>query len=272
VRWLIVEKLQKLRDPAVAEAVLKRWAKEPSTTKAATLRRSLERRLTALEEEDGGVTARVRAAITLMSSEKPGVVVEAERELDEANAERLVIKAQQDKIRAELAAMPVSRARNFGGEQINRLTMNAELFVSGQQLSEDGESIVHVDDRAVLQEWVTAIGPPVLRRVYRPVWKKPRLDLEWRFVDSLRSAAAPDYEFRYSDHLTPKEARFAYGKGWVDTQGNLTEAGQEYIKRRQRRWKKGSRERDPGRDSKTFGKLVKKTPIPPKAGPRRRRP
>jgi hypothetical protein len=273
VRWLIHEKLLKVsRDRTVVEAVLKRWAKAPTTTKTAALRRTLEARLAALEEQDKGVTARVKAAITLMSSERLGVVAEAERELEEANADRLVIRADQGKIRAELTALPVPRTRSVEVDQISRLRTNAEFFVSGQRLSDDGRSLVNVDDRVALKGWVDAIGPPILRRIYRPVRKKPRLDLEWRFLDRIRGAPAPDYEFRYSDHLTHEDAKYAYDKGWLNAQGDLTAAGLEYIKKRQRRWPGGARERDPDRDSGTFGKLVKKVPIPPKVGPRRRRP
>lgn len=269
---LLGEKLKKLRDPAVRTAVLERWAKEPTTSKAAQQRRILERRLPQFDGAEAEIDARSNAAVTLMASTKPGVADEAERIMERANADRLALQAQRQAVLSELAALPVPRARSGEVGRLERVAANAELFASGMSLDEDGH--VHFDPtvplRDIVKPWVDALGPPIFRRVKRKIWKA-RPDLEWRYVDRARPEPAPDYSSvpeLYVDAMRTvpgnsaeaetlrKHEKSLVDRGWTDAEGNVTELGLKRMKKHPKGTRK--REREAGIDAGNpgRGKLV----------------
>jgi hypothetical protein len=111
IRPLIVEKLLKLRDPAVAQAVLARWRDEPEAKKPASMRDTIDRRLAELDAEEASLDRQARGAMRLAASEQPGVAAEAERVLAEVNADRLALKATREGLQAQIARLPVERSR-----------------------------------------------------------------------------------------------------------------------------------------------------------------
>jgi DNA invertase Pin-like site-specific DNA recombinase len=187
---LLGEKLKKLRNPVVRAMVVERWTKETAVSKSAQQRRVLERRLSALDDDEAEIDSRVNSAVRLMVSDKPGVADEAERLIARANSDRLASLAQREAILSELAALPVPRSRSAEAERLERVAINAELFASGMGLDEDGH--VRFDPTVPLREmvkpWIDALGPPVFRRVPRGRSLKLRPRLHWDHLDGDRLA------------------------------------------------------------------------------------
>jgi hypothetical protein len=60
-----VDKLLKLRDPAVAEAVVAAWRDEPTLKKPRSMHETIERRLSELDEEEASLDRQARGAMRL---------------------------------------------------------------------------------------------------------------------------------------------------------------------------------------------------------------
>jgi DNA invertase Pin-like site-specific DNA recombinase len=191
IRPLIVDKLLKLRDPAVAEAVMAAWRDEPATKKPRSMRETIERRLSELDEEDAALDRQVRGAMRLAGSDDAGVAGEAERVLGEVSADRLALRTTREGLQAQLARLPVERSRAAEITKLHRLLFNAEGFADGWRLGDDGQGIVTASDRDLLKAWVDVLGPPIFRRPIK--YGKRRLSLSWPLIDSVRPAPAPDY-------------------------------------------------------------------------------
>jgi hypothetical protein len=161
IRPLIADKLHKLRDPAVARAVLDRWLAEPAVVKRASMQQTIEARLAELDAEEASLDRQARGAMRLAASEQPGVADEAERVLAEVNTDRLALKTMRDGLNAQLARLPVERSRSMEVDKLNRLLFNAEGFADGWRLRDDGTGLVTEGDRELLKAWVDALGPPV---------------------------------------------------------------------------------------------------------------
>jgi DNA invertase Pin-like site-specific DNA recombinase len=192
LRPLIVDKLAKLRDPAVAQAVLAAWRDEPVPKKQRTVRESIERRLADLDDEEAALDRQVRGAMRLAASDAAGVAAEAERVLAEVNADRLALKTTREGLHAELARLPVEPSRAAQVTKLQRLLFNAEGFADGWRLGDSGSGIVTASDRELLKPWVDVLGPPIFRRPIK--YGKRRLSLSWPLIDSVRPAPAPDYD------------------------------------------------------------------------------
>lgn len=191
IRPLIVDKLYKLRDPAVAQAVKDRWLAEPALVKRTTMRQTIEARLGELDREEAALDRQARGAMRLAASEQPGVAVEAERVLSEVNADRLALQATREGLHAQLGRLPVERSREAAIGKLERLLFNAEGFADGWRLNDDGTGFAVQSDRELLKAWVEALGPPIFRRPVK--YGKRRLLIAWPMLDGLRPAPAPDY-------------------------------------------------------------------------------
>ncbi len=178
----LIERLEKLRDPRVAEAVLERWQQEPLTDKFAKLRVVLEARLAATDDEEAALDARVNAAFRLMESGRIGVIAEAERVLEPANSDRLTLRAQRAALTQQFADLPLPVRRTV---HVGSLLYDAEnlLTTAGR--------------RDALKRWVDTIAPPIwYGRKQRKQGAAPRfaVDLRWPFLDDVRPQPAPDYD------------------------------------------------------------------------------
>jgi hypothetical protein len=68
IRPLIVDKLLKLRDPAVSQTVVTAWRDEPAPKEQRSLREMIERRLADLDKEERGLDRQARGAMRLAAS------------------------------------------------------------------------------------------------------------------------------------------------------------------------------------------------------------
>jgi DNA invertase Pin-like site-specific DNA recombinase len=177
----LLDKLEKLRDPAVADVVLRAWEKEPVEDRSAKLRLSLERELQRLDGDEAVIDARVAAAFTLLA--KPSLAGEAERVIERAGSERAGLAAQRAATLQKLADLPAVQSRSLAGLNRGELQFSAEALFEGRAV-QDGQWVA-VDVREAFAKWVRLLGKPVYRREGRRV--------EWRFIDELRPQPAPDY-------------------------------------------------------------------------------
>ena len=144
---LIIDKLLKLRDPTVAQAVLAAWRDEPCAEEAAYGARSIERRLVAeRDDEEAALDRQVRGAMRLAASDAAGVAAEAEPVLAEVNADRLALKTTREGLHAQLARLPVEPSRAAQITKLQRLLFNAEGFADGWRLGDNGTGIVTASD------------------------------------------------------------------------------------------------------------------------------
>jgi DNA invertase Pin-like site-specific DNA recombinase len=195
---MLMDKLEKLRDPAVADAVLRAWEREPVEDRSAQLRLSLEREIARRDEEEAGIDARVTAAFTMLANVK--LAAEAERVIERAGADRAGVAAARAAALHRLASLPVSQARSLAG--INR----GELQVAAENLfepvaAEGGGDLVaeklfagrdlapsfvpNPNLATALAKWTRLIGPPRYRRADR--------SLSWPYIEEVRPEAAPSY-------------------------------------------------------------------------------
>jgi hypothetical protein len=180
----LLDRLLKLRDRTVAEAVIARWEQEPTTDTSARLRASLGAAIAKCDSDEAAIDTRVNAAITLMSSGNPAVAKECERILERANGDRLAAGAQRAGLMQKLADLPAPRRRTV---DVTDLLPNAEAMMIDPE----------VDFHPAFQKWIAAIGPPVwYGRKKRAQGRRldSLVDLRWPFIDDVRPEAAPEYE------------------------------------------------------------------------------
>jgi hypothetical protein len=176
----LLDRLWKLRDPDVAQAVIERWQQEPTSDASARLRASLGAAIAKCDVDEAAIDTRVNAAIRLMVSDSPGVAKEAERVLGRANADRLAITAQRAGLMQKLADLPAPRRRTVDARE---LLGNAEAMMIDPA----------VDFQPTFRRWITAIGPPIwYGRKKRAQGRRldSLVDLRWPFIDDVRPEAA----------------------------------------------------------------------------------
>jgi DNA invertase Pin-like site-specific DNA recombinase len=183
---LLEEKLEKLRDPAVADAALRAWEREPVEDRSAQLRLSLERALQGLDEDEAEIDERVKRAFKML--EKPALASEAERVIERAGADRAAIEATRAATRLRLANLPVSKARSLAGIDAGELHYAAEHLLD--PVMGEGGHVVPGPNLAALAKWVRLLGPPQ----YRPgADRQADRSMHWHYLDTVRPEPAPAY-------------------------------------------------------------------------------
>jgi DNA invertase Pin-like site-specific DNA recombinase len=196
---LLAEKFEKLRDPAVADAVLRAWEREPVEDRSAQLRQSLEREIARLEGEEAAIDARVTAAFTMLA--RPALASEAERVIERAGADRAGVAAARAATNLRLSNLPAPRTRSLAGIDRGELQFAAENLFEPVQTA-DGQLGLSADFAESLAKWVRLIGPPQ----FRPgVERQADRRVAWSYIDAARPEAAPDYE--YDERVEAHERR-----------------------------------------------------------------
>ena len=183
-----------LASPRLARKVVKLWKDEPQQDVAAKKRRVLESEISKLRQRLEQLNKDRSAAVRLAGSDKPGVVAEAEAELEQIVSKRQDTESEISKHERQLLEIPTAHR----DPEAARLTTIIENIGWGISIKTDSKG--YWDDsefRALLREvrkpFVLALGFPIVHRPAHDVkgWRKAKsFKMTWPTMDKLLQEVA----------------------------------------------------------------------------------